>query len=234
MIFMNLLFGDDGKDSKLAAQYLRESGTEFQIKSLLQRNHMIADEYRTNPGFGHFFKYSDVPILWARHNNSVTPWSYPSLTGVKNYLRGIKGEELFGDEFGMVPKRFWNNLDYWRGGSNVVYFGEDEMLEYRGNLENSFTIIKNAIQRHPQRSSDWHLINGWKVGELEKLAKIPLDKGMIVDKKTKTILFPDDIEILRKGKDVVTEDWAFMAEAGYEAYFSERGNVFGIYARVLD
>lgn len=94
------------------------------------------------------------------------------------------------------------------------------------------------MERHPKKPGDmpgdWDAISGWKVGPLEELAKIPVEKGAIVDKKTRTILFSNDIQNLRDGKDVITEDWWFMAEAGYEAYFNKGGVVFGVHARIFD
>ena len=237
--FTGWLFADKSNDSKLAAEYLEKSGFEFErIDPKLLRT----EDYRVNGNvFGHFLKKSKrsrIPYLSGRIPGVIGYFGYPSLSGVKAYIRDRIGEDLFGDKFGLKPGRFWKNVKRisYSSDGNVSCFDENGEKIFEGPLEESPIKIQPHLSKHPYKS--WNEVSAWKVGKLEELAEKQNEQGIIIDEPTRTILFPDDIEILKGRGIIVTKDSGTIMSADFEAYFArgsgKRREVFGVYASMFD
>jgi len=229
------LFTDRSKESILARKYLENAGIDFEERD--SRTFGSMDTTPNNRMFGAHFGIPRYPFIVSE--DILGECSYYSFLGVKSYIRKKMSEDLFGDQQSLEPRRFWKNIKTsFQKNKEITYFDEKGNNLFEGPMDKIHVDLKSILNEHPHE--DWHYVSCWTVGRLGGLSQKQTERGFILDEDTRTILFPDDIDTLKKGKNIVTVDNKSGNNLTYEAYFTDvtgwevEEEVFGIYAHFQD
>ncbi|MBI4116217.1 hypothetical protein HY449_00560 [Candidatus Pacearchaeota archaeon] len=228
------LLVNENKESRLASDYLKQQGinprvhkyTEEGLKENLEHPfpHVNANLYANSE----FLNEPNMPFLVV--DAGISQWGYPSFSGVKSFLRK-KISGLDEATFEKYHTPFWRVNCYDAFYPKVTCFNEKQEKFFQGDKSKA-PYNFGVLNLHDFKQ--WHEASCWKVGKLEELAKKQDKNGVVKDSKTLTILFPDDLEILERGKIVPFTDSRNMYQVSFEAYFNNGGNIFGISADMVD
>ncbi len=233
------LYVDRSPESRLAQRYLEENGVNPQVQ--VCRDVFPAFIFHaTSPVFQNSFKEPLIPSLIDRdRSKSPLMFSYVSFSGVKSFLRGkIRAPGGKGKFYWRDIKTFYPRRDLGENGKSgkkeklVTCFDRDQQRIFEGPIDCAPFTFAGILDSHDFK--DWYEVSCWSVGNLEEIAKKQSRTGPIFDDKTKTVLFPDEIEMLRHGKNIVTVDSRSNYHVTFEAYFSDNGQLFGVYADMVD
>ena len=220
------LYADLKRESKLAIKYLKDESLQF-----LRVDRNFVDE-------GLDYVKSPPPFLLVQ-SQEIFPQRYSSLMRIKEFLK-LKRLEAFGlnrekqfDYWHQKVNGFSCFYNFNNDGTKIVKcFDERNKEIFIGDLTKSPFPLKSLLDEH--RYKNWDQVSGWKIGSYDNLMENIDDKGKVINADTRTVLFPDDMENLRLGKKVITHDSGCAYQVIYEAYFNDNGDIYGIYANMID
>lgn len=173
---------------------------------------------------------------------------YHSFSGVRTYLRRKILDELReSEELSVRDFFYWRNVDTFYPSSRfdekthkhtneelklVTCFDKQRGRIFEGSINRAPHKLEESLSRHDY--THWHDVSSWEIGGLDELQELRDERGVIIKLQTRTVLFPDDVEILRNKKLVITGDSRSTMHVTYEAYFNNKGTIFGIYAHMFD
>ena len=239
------LFLNGNKESELAQEYLSDNGINFYIRFCSTDS--LSEFSYADPLFSNSFKEPMIPSLIMRHPSYMGNFSYLSFSGVKSLIRDKLRNELNGESqfFSKYVNFYWRDIktfyphqdyDKEKGFSKkrelITCFDRDQKKIFEGPIKESPYQLKELLETHDFK--DWHYVSSWEIGELEELTNKKNRKGVVIDRETRTVLFPDEVETLGEGRRIVTKDSRSIYHVTFEAYFNDNGNIFGLYAFMFD
>jgi len=243
----NFLFVNGSRESELSQEYLNRSGVSHHIRlsgsatpSELLPPGSIFGSLEATPLFSNSFREPIIPSLIVRNPIYLGLFSYLSFSGVKSFLRDkvrgkLNGEGKF---YWTDVKTFYPHQEYnkekgfGKKRKLVTCFDKEQKRIFEGPLDESPHKLKELLDSHDYK--DWYKVSSWQIGDLEELARRQDGRGIVLDEETRTVLFPDEIDMLREGKRVVTQDSRSIYHVTFESYFVDNGQIFGLYAHMFD
>ncbi len=211
------LIEDDSQESKLAREYLDNENVKYLLyvpQRVLKSPPLI--------GFLNSFQENPLPqLLYLNFPQTL----FISFSGIKSFLR----RRICDNEGIKEDAYWWKNVttDY----PNVTCFDKQGNKMFEGLQEQSPYAFQEHLQAY-RFESNWPKVSCWKIGYLEEVIK--KQERRIVEPKTQTVLFPDDIEILKSKKRVIVTDIRSIYDTTYVAYFCKEDIIFGLYAYTFD
>lgn len=233
------LYIDDREEDKLALQYLQQERLNPEIIKSNTKEIVQKLKY-TTPWYSNSKEEPLLPSIITSSRHLVTTISFISFSGVKSFLRyKILGEQTNNERpFWEELNTFYPHQDYdpehGFGGKQklVTCFNQDKERIFEGKIDEAPHPIKALLEEHDFK--EWYDVSSWYVGRLEELVKRQDMHKRIIDKETRTMLFPDDVEILKNGKKVIITDSRSIYHVTYQACFNDNGTVYGLYAHMFD
>ena len=221
------LYADRKRESNLVVKYLEDEDLKF-----LRVDRDFVDE-------GLDYIKSLPPCLKVYFLDEVHSRKYISLMEIKEFLKmkrleafGLNREKQF-DYWHQEVNGFRCFYNFNRGGTKIVKcFDERNKEIFIGDINKSPFPLKSLLDEY--RYKDWDQVSGWKIGSYDSLMENIDDKGRVINVATRTVLFPDDMENLRLGKKVITHDSGCAYQVIYEAYFKDNGDIYRLFAEVMD
>lgn len=233
---------DNSKESDLAVKYLNEEEIDFNVQTKVSKDGLFDFLSRSTIAFANSMSQNEFPTLTVNAPDLITGVkSYISLGGVKNYLREKIFEDLkikkFNDCWREI-KTFYCEQDYDpknKSGKRkelVTCFNRLGEKIYEGFMKKAPHQLRSPLDKHDFH--DWDEVGSQEIDSLDKLFKKRDKKGKIIDLETKTILFPDEVDILKKDGLVIMRDDRSEYHVTYEACFNDKGFIYKVYAQMFD
>ena len=229
------LFANRNAESEMARHYLSQHGIGFMERFADDKEIISETGYRgpfssdSDISFANSLQRPLVPSLFF--TSGIGKHAYRSIDGIRALVRGYLHRDFMGKR-----ENYWGEMG--REGRRITTFypkitcfDNKKKKIFEGDINQSPYQFKEHLKRHKYDS--WHEVSCWRVGSLEDLSK-KKENGMIADLETRTLLFPEEIEMLGKGEDVVIEDDFSLYHVTFSLYFNEKGIVHGIYAYMFD
>ncbi len=217
------LYANNGIDSRIAAKYLEQDKFKFEVINVGRARIPVHDTM------------TSLPVLV----DLKTGYAYSSLPGVKKFIRheilGRRGINIH--EYACTDKlKFFVDWDYSAKPAKITHivtcFDSRGRKVYTGDIEKAPHPIKKHIDDYDYQ--DWHEVGSWEIGKWQKLLSSRSRNERVVNLETRTVLFPDDIELLKQEKVVVINEVRHFMQVTYEAYFRDKEKLYRLYADMLD
>jgi hypothetical protein len=230
-----LLIGEKTLTAK-AAQLLDESSQPFRLRNGdllndLGSNSIFTSSYYT--GFCNRLKQEAYlpALIWREHPYDRNPEVYFSFSGVKSYVRNVHKFRQSKKE--SSEKKDWTKtidtfFASWNG-YQVTCFDKNEKI-FAGPLKESPHAMEPVLNAHDYKS--WHDVGSRKLGSLDeiKFDNMPFFRFQ----ETGAVLLKDDVDALKCGKIVVTNDNCSIYHVHFEALYACQDQVYELYAYMFD
>lgn len=239
---------DESKESRMAVKYLKDAGLQVKCRMPLptQREDLwqtLESFLETNlVSFANSRKEPLYPCLWVPSTwigpMIVDGIVYLSFSGVKSFLRefildkkvGKREHHLMGT---LISDQQKIKTFYPRENLNLVScFDKQGRIIFEGEIGKAPHKLLAPLSEH--NYPYWHDVGSWEIGSLDELCRKRDNSGVIVDRKTATVLFDDDVERLKNGETIPFLDSRCYMEVIYASYYNDNGIVYRLYANMLD
>ena len=213
------LYANERPASRLGANLLDLAGVDFEL---------VQSESSTLNVNG---RRKPLPILV----DLAIGVPHETLVGVREFAR----QNLFDEK---LKVRYYPNPSTY--SPSVIFpqvrcFSSEGEQVFVGDIDKAPVPLREALSWnwYAQRTNGggFHHIYGWNLGEWEKIAKSPLNKGTVTFPKAPAALFFDEVEALKDGEQrLVLNESGNMYQVQYDTYFINDGNLFRVYAEMSD
>ena len=238
---------DNSDESQLALDFVYGNGLNPQI-FLGKGRLFMGCEFINGYVFDNSFKESSPPFLVVqKFREHLGTWGYSSLSGVRAYLRNRILDELKEGDQSTHEFFYWRDIDTYYPSSKwdkekgqhtneilklVTCFNQRGERIFKGSIDRAPHKLEEPLNKHGYK--DWQDVSSWEIGGLDELQKMQDEKGIIIKPETRTVLFWEELQILREGREIIVRDSRSMMHVTYEAYFNDEGIVRGLHASMVD
>ena len=121
----------------------------------------------------------------------------------------------------------------------ILSFDSNGNVSFRGKINESPLPLAEALSwsKYGERTKGkgFHHVYAWSLGELSKITSQTDGKGFVSLPDAPVLLFFDEVEAFKKGTNrLIIDDSSGLFGASYEALFTRNGQLYRVYAYMVD
>jgi len=230
-----------GKDeqSMIIYERLKKAGVKFFALSSEDKEAKVFFEgrrffeiYETpnpTPFFANSLRRPFVPSLfyWGEFSYSLGLEAYFSLDGVNSFLRKLLLKDPSKRYFLEDIKTFYDSKT-----STATCFNAKDKIIFKGPSDSAPYNIKKILNKHSYKM--WGEVECWEIGNLKEISSKVNEDEIVLGKQNGVILFPEELESLKKGEIIPLSDSRSLYHVEFEALHLEGDSLFRITASMFN